>query len=194
MDFPRPQAFMDGRFAFTAQFWGDRAAVVCRAREDSPGPIVEPQFGEFPSWTRAHAFASKLNEGLDLDPVQVRQIVTSSLLASACVMQEALNSGSGWLESGGTIVEASATQIRFVLSELALALTFCRVAHTLSRIPLLRGLLQARETLKHSAHFLKSFGGDVPELAEIASRAETLDESLRGFLPSLTSVSSPRLA
>lgn len=71
---------MHARFAFTAQFWGN-GAVVCRAVEDRPGPIVEQQFGEFPSWTQAHAFASKLNEGLYLDPLDVRHIVTSSLLA-----------------------------------------------------------------------------------------------------------------
>lgn len=79
---------MDARFAFTAQFWGDRA-VVCRAVEDRPGPVVEQQFGEFKTWTQAHACASKLNEGLNLDPLEARQIVTSSLLATACIVQEA---------------------------------------------------------------------------------------------------------
>lgn len=80
---------MDERFAFAAQFWGD-GAVVCRAVEDRPGPVVEQQFGEFPTWTQAHDCACKLNEGLDLDPLDVRRIVTSSLLATACVIQEAL--------------------------------------------------------------------------------------------------------
>lgn len=86
---------MDGKFAFTAQFWGD-SAVVCRAQKDHPGPVVEQQFGEFKSWTQAQSFAAKLNEGLNLDPFEVRQIVTSSLLASACVVQEALNSRDSW--------------------------------------------------------------------------------------------------
>lgn len=80
---------MNERFAFAAQFWGDRA-VVCRAVEDRPGPVVEQQFGEFPTWTQAHDCARRLNEGLDLDPLDVRRIVTSSLLATACVIQEAL--------------------------------------------------------------------------------------------------------
>ena len=77
---------MDARFAFTAQFWGDRA-LVCRAVEDSPGPVVERQFGEFQTWTQAQAFASKLNGGLGLGTLEVRQIVTSSLLATACVRE-----------------------------------------------------------------------------------------------------------
>jgi hypothetical protein len=62
--------------------------------EDRPGPVVEQQFGEFKTWTQAHTFAAKLNEGLDLDPMEARQIVTSSLLATACFLEEALNSAS----------------------------------------------------------------------------------------------------
>ncbi|HKW33930.1 MAG TPA: hypothetical protein VJN92_13055 [Candidatus Acidoferrum sp.] len=81
---------MRPRIAFTAQFWGN-GAVVCRAVEDRPGPMVEQQFGEFRTWTQAHTFATKLNEGLDLDPLEARQIVTSSLLAAARIVQEALN-------------------------------------------------------------------------------------------------------
>jgi len=65
----------EARFAFTAQFWGD-AAVVCRATEDQPGPVVEQQFGEFPTSTEALNCTIKLNEGLDLAPPDVRQIVT----------------------------------------------------------------------------------------------------------------------
>lgn len=86
---------MDARFAFTAQYWGD-GAVICRAIEDRPGPLVEQQFGEFPTWTQAQNFASKLNEGLDLAPEEARQIVTNSLLAAACVIQEALSSSHLW--------------------------------------------------------------------------------------------------
>jgi hypothetical protein len=89
---------MEERFAFTAQVWGD-GAVVCRAIEDRPGPIVEQQFGEFNTWTQAHNFAAKLNEGLDLSYHEVRHIVTSSFLATASVIQEALNSKHLWIGS-----------------------------------------------------------------------------------------------
>ena len=176
---------MDVRFAFTAQFWGDRA-VVCRAVEGRPGPVVEQQFGEFPTWTQAHNCACKLNEGLDLDPLEVRQIVTSSLLATARVVQEALNSRRAWHDSAA-VIQVRATQLRFVLAELALAITFCHTASTLSHSPSLHMLLHARKALRHSADLLiKNFGADNPQLAEIAYRAETLDASLEAFLPSLT--------
>ncbi len=46
---------MQGRFAFTAKYWG-AAAVVCRATEDSPGPSVQQEFGRFETWTQANAF------------------------------------------------------------------------------------------------------------------------------------------
>lgn len=176
---------MDARFAFAAQLWGD-GAVVCRAVEDRPGPVVEQQFGEFPSWTQAHNCASKLNEGLDLDPLEVRRIVTSSLLAAACVIQEALNSRSAWQDSS-IVRNARATQFRFVLAELALAITFCHAASGLSRGPVLRGLLQARKALQNSAEFLQKFRGEDPEIAEVASRAETLEASIQAFSPSMTS-------
>lgn len=83
------------------------------------------------------------------------------------------------------MIDARAAQLRFVLAELALALTFCRTASNLSRRPMLRGTLQARKALRHSADFLKNFSGHDPELAEIASRIEILDESHRPLIPSL---------
>ena len=174
---------MEPRFAFAAQFWGD-SAVVCRAAEDRPGPVVEQQFGEFATWTQANAFAAKLNEGLDLDPLDVRQIVTSSLLATACVIQESLNSRSQW--RGSRIeIEARAAQLRFVLSELALALTFCRSASLLSSSPTLRILLNARTALNHSRQFLTFFDGDVHDLEGVAERTEVLNSALENLSPNL---------
>src|SRR5215472_1738012 len=119
---------MEAKFAFTAQYWGEHG-VVCRAVENRPGPVVEQQFGEFQTWTQAQNFATKLNEGLDLDPQEVRQIVTGSLLATAGIIQGALNSRLSWTASA-VKTEALATQLQFILSELQLALTLCRcVAH-----------------------------------------------------------------
>jgi hypothetical protein len=174
---------MDARFAFTAQSWGD-GAVVCRAVEDRPGPVVEQQFGEFLTWTQAHAFASKLNEGLGLDILEVRQIVTSSLLATACVIQEALNSR---LErpASPAVAESRATQHRFILAELNLALTFCRSARALSSGPLQLALLNARNAIEHSMNFLRRFRGVDSQLAELASRIQELDASLQGLLSSV---------
>jgi hypothetical protein len=174
---------MDARFAFSAQFWGD-GAVVCRAIEDRPGPIVEQQFGEFPTWTQAHAFATKLNEGLDLDALTVRQIVTSSLLATACVIQEALSSTRS---RNATAVEdaARAAQLRFLLAELALAITFCRTASLLPGASILGVLSRARATLHHSAHFLRFFDGDYAELKAIVTRTEELNSVFQRVVSSL---------
>src|SRR5437667_4442 len=58
---------MQGRFAFTAKYWGD-AAVVCRATEHRPGPSVQQEFGKFATWTQANAFATQLNECLEIAP------------------------------------------------------------------------------------------------------------------------------
>ena len=168
---------MSDRFAFTAQFWGDRAAV-CRAVEDRPGPVVEQQFGEFATWTQAHAFATKLNEGLDLDALDVRQIVTSSLLATACVVQEALNSSRSWADSSVGHA-ARAAQLRFVLAELALALTLCRSASLFPGAPVPRILMHARKALCHSTNFLQFFGGDDREVEGIASRTQALGAALQ---------------
>lgn len=169
---------MDARFAFTAQFWGD-SAVVCRAMEDRPGPVVEQQFGEFASWTQAQNFAAKLNEGLDLDPLCARRIVTSSLLATACVVQEALNSRHLW-EGSRLELTARAAQLQFILSELGLALTLCRSAALCSNGLSPRVLANVQKVLRHAARFIKIFDGDDrAELKEIASRTRNLNVALQ---------------
>ena len=168
---------MQPRIAFTAQSWGN-GAVVCRAVEDRPGPVIEQQFGEFRTWTQAHSFATKLNEGLDLDPLQVRQIVTSSLLASACVVQEAVDSLQAETESS-VVAATRAAHLRFILSELALAITFCRSASLLSGAPVLRMLLHAREALDHSAQFLRAFQGDDRERKRLAAETQALRAALQ---------------
>ncbi|HKW65179.1 MAG TPA: hypothetical protein VJN89_21675 [Candidatus Acidoferrum sp.] len=177
---------MEARFAFTAQYWGN-SAVVCRAIEDRPGPIVEPQFGEFQSWTQAQNFAAKLNEGLDLAPFEVRRIVTSSLLAAACVLKETLKCRQLWNNMRS---ETRATQLRFVLAGLTLALTFCRSASLLSN-PSRRALLNARETFHHASRFLNLHGAESRELQEIAARTRTLDAALQALALSLRPSSSP---
>jgi len=171
---------MEPRFAFAAQFWGD-GAVVCRAIEGRPGPMVEQQFGEFRTWTQAQNFAGKLNEGLDLDPLAARRIVTSSILATACVVQEALNSKDHW---EGTSVEivARAAQLRCVFAELALALTLCRIASNASSEDAgraRRALLHAAKVLRDSTHFLKFHDGDYDQLKSIATGVASLQSTLQ---------------
>ena|SRR5215472_4932359 len=175
---------MEPRFAFTAQFWGD-GATVCRAFEDRPGPVVEQQFGEFSTWTQAQNFAAKLNEGLDLDPLTARHIVTSSILATACIVQESLNTTSSWTSSKIEMA-ARRAQLRCVLAELALALTMCRSASHLSEASARRVLLHTRRVLYDSARFLKSHDGDYDQLKGIADGTRVLNsavEQLSACLP-----------
>lgn len=168
---------MDARFAFTAQYWGN-GAVISRAIEDRPGPIVEQQFGEFKTWTQAQNFASKLNQGLDLPPEEVRQIVTSSFLATACVIQEALSSSHQW--PGSEIErEAHAAQLRFVLSELHFAVTLCRTASLLTEAASLCAFAYAQRSLRRARLFLTSFDGDDYAKREIVQHAEAVKEALQ---------------
>jgi hypothetical protein len=102
---------MQDRFAFTAKPWGN-AAVVCRATEDYPGPIVDQEFGIFETWTRAHSIATRLNEGLKLDPLEARQILTSSFLYT-----------SDLLRAGDSQDSESSQHVRLLLAETDLALT-----------------------------------------------------------------------
>lgn len=170
--------------------------MVCRALEDRPGPVVEQQFGKFPSWTQAHAFATKLNEGLDLDPLTVRQIVTSSLLAAARVVQEGLDSTSSW---AGSPVRAAAhaAQFRFILSELALALTVCRSATYMPEASVRRIALNVQKVINQSAHFISFFDGDPAQLKCIAACAQELKSTFQhtfSLLPSSLNEESVTLA
>lgn len=182
---------MDARFAFTAQFWGN-SAVVCRAIKDRPGPVVEQQFGEFPTWTQAQNCATKLNEGLDLDPLQVRQIVTSSLLATACVIHEALESSHTWT---GSKVERDtrATQLQFILSQLDFSITLCRTVSLLPEAASFAVLKNLRKAVNSTNRFLAFFDGDNEELEKVVRGAQELENALQSPPPAFLKLGSPRV-
>jgi len=147
---------------------------VCRAVEDRPGPVVEQQFGKFSTWTQANTCADKLNEGLGLDPFDVRQIVTSSFLATACVLQATITS----LRPSAITTDTQAAQLRFLAGELSLALTFCRSASLVPGPARRRALSNARKALGHSKQFMTFFNGDLHDLRAIVSRTEALRAAL----------------
>lgn len=163
---------MNKRFAFTAEFWG-AGAVVCRAVEGCPGPIVDQQFGEFPTWTQASTFAAKLNEGLELDPLDVREIITSSILASACVVHAALASNRSWHDSPVGLATRAA-HVRFVLAQLALARTFCRSARILSGEIAERMVRNAQNAAVLARQFMALYAGDYGELQGISTSLTAL--------------------
>jgi hypothetical protein len=86
------------------------------------------QFGIFLTWTQANAFASHLNAGLDLTPHEVRRIVTSSFLARSIVLNAALSPKTLFWHFAPVLSMAEEIQVRFVLAQLDLAITFCRLA------------------------------------------------------------------
>jgi hypothetical protein len=94
---------MQDRWAFTAKPWGN-AAVVYRAMEDYPGPIVDQEFGMLGTWTQTHTFATRLNEGLELDPLQVCRIITARSIAPAIFKNR---NGSGGLSETFPLPEDS---------------------------------------------------------------------------------------
>ncbi len=168
---------MEPRFAFTAQYWGS-GGVVCRAVEDRPGPIVEQQFGQFPTWTQANACAGKLNEGLGLDFCDVRQIVTSSFLATACVLQAAIATNRSWINS--PVRHATrAAHMSFLLAELSLALTFCRAARQLATDNTGRLLRHVQNAIVHARQFMALFDGDARELKDISASLTVLGAALQ---------------
>jgi hypothetical protein len=119
---------MQDRFAFTAKPWGN-AAVVCRATEDCPGPIANREFGIFETWTQAHFFATRLNEGLELDPVEARQIITSSFLCTCDLLRAGHSQDAAGHQHRGADSE-SFQHVCLRLAETELALTLCRLEHS----------------------------------------------------------------
>jgi len=168
---------MEPRFAFTAQFWGN-GGVVCRAVEDRPGSVVEQQFGQFPTWTQANDCACKLNEGLGLDTFDVRQIVTSSFLATAYVLQAALAANRSWINSPVRLATRAAHR-SFLLAELSLALTFCRSARQLATENTGHLLRHVHNAVVHARRFMALFGGDARELEDVSASLAALGAALQ---------------
>src|SRR5690348_14451648 len=119
---------MQRRFAFTAEYWGD-AAVVCRATEDRPGPSVQQEFGKFATWTQANAFATRLNEGLEIDPAEADRILTGSILDASEILRAA-DSPAHTCDRLRWPIAGNRLRVEFMLAKLDLAVTFCRIARS----------------------------------------------------------------
>jgi len=191
------------RFAFTASYWGGRA-VVCRADENRPGPIVEQEFGEFATWTEASAFASKLNEGFDLTREDVRQIVTSAFLATSGNVLEAAKKNAAWsnvpvrdegarlrLEAKRRQAEARARRAeseklrwRSVHVQLDLARTCCQIVSCRPDMPVHQHLLRRIQiVIDRATQELLQSGRDECELKGVLAKVEELKSLARHILP-----------
>jgi hypothetical protein len=175
------------QFAFTASVWGD-SAVVCRAYENCPGPIVEQEFGVFETWTEAEAFANALNEGLEIDALTARQIVTSSILGTCEVLGESFVGSTIW-SCAPVVVEARELQVRCACAQLDLALTFCRLARDLgsdSRKD--RMIRKVRRVMDHAVDIAFRIKMNSPYLPSICSRLNELDEELKALPPEVLQI------
>lgn len=168
---------MEPRLAFTAEYWSD-SAVVCRALEDSAGPIVDQQFGLFETWAQAYVFALRLNEGLEIGPREATQIVTSSKLVTQAILettasQRPQTKRSFFREAAGQI------KVQFTIAELDLALTFCRLIKTKSTRNAHRMIRDARNALFNSLYFAIHYDLSDSDLETIATKLEMLKTALQ---------------
>jgi hypothetical protein len=170
---------MRERFAFTAKYWGSRA-VVCRADEDRPGPTVVQEFGQFDSWTAANIFARRLNEGLDLDPIEANRIVICSELRTSELMSAVQSVEAVQPNGRGT---EQFLRAQFALAELELALTFCELIASNPNRPSDRLLRNARNALFNAMHSVVYSELADPHVKLITERMTTLVEALKQISP-----------
>jgi hypothetical protein len=171
---------MQPRLAFTADFWG-KSAVLCRALEDCPGPIVDQQFGAFDSWTQANAYAEKLNEGLELDASDARRIVISAMLARDVVLRVA-----AYPEVQGTtslcVAASRAARMELLLEELRLAVTLCGSVRESTTLTTDRLAPVVSKVLFNCASFASRCPLSPRQLQEIAAGVEALGFALAGLV------------
>lgn len=167
------------RIAFAAEYWGE-AAVVCCAREDQPGPVVEQQFGVFETWTHANAFANKLNQGLDISPEDARQIVTSAMLAKGELLRSE-HDASLW-RFRPNLKNIEDTHLRSLLLELDAAVSICQLARLYRRVkPSERAMRGARHITGHANQVMRAMQIDGAALDEIHRRLDQLQIELEAL-------------
>jgi len=179
---------MQDRFAFTAKYWGD-TAVVCRSTEDRPGPIVEQEFGEFESWTQANAFATQLNAGLQIDPGEAGQIVVSSILRASELLHTADCPESVGLQCGP--VSGRSLRLQSMLTQLDLAMTFCRIVRSKPSEHADRLIRNALNALFDAMHFVCQADLTPCELEAITERLEKLQAAFEKSAPAHASARLP---
>jgi len=172
---------MRGRLAFTAKYWGD-TAVVCRATEGRSGPVVEQQFGQFKTWTQANYFASRLNEGLEIRHSQAEQIITSAALEAGDFLRMG-DSLASIRDPRSVLVEGKSLRVQFMLAELDLAVTFCRILRSKRSQHGQRMLRNARNALFDAMHFVCQSQLLESELEAINERLMRLQGALDESIP-----------
>jgi hypothetical protein len=172
---------MHDRLAFTAKYWGD-AAVVCRAVEGRPGPIVDQEFGEFETWTQANTFATRLNEGLEINPAEAEQIITSAILRTSELLRAA-DYPEFTSEALRRAAAGRAIRVQFILAELDLGVTFCRIVRSKASENTERLLRNARHAFFSAMHYVQRAELAPCEVEAITAQLVKLQEALQESLP-----------
>jgi len=115
--------------------------------------VVDQKFVEFESWTQANTFAARLNEGLEVPPIEAEQIITSSILRTSELLREAESPVSAGVERRTSIARRS-LHLLFMLAELELAVTFCRIVRSKPSENTDRLQRNARNALFDTMHFV----------------------------------------
>lgn len=179
---------MHSRLAFTARPWGD-SAVVCRTLEDRPGPSVVQEFGSFPTWTQANAFAHRLNEGLELDRAEARQIVTGSEILVSNLLPSVFPERPSPFAFAR--VEAARLCAEVILVELNVALAICRLLRTEPKLVSPHVLRTTHKALFNAVHFLLRSDLTTRELEYITAALSALHEVLQEIPVSAPPIPNP---
>jgi hypothetical protein len=166
---------MQDRFAFTAKYRG-QAAMVCRALENRPGPIVDQEFGLFETWTQANTFATRLNQGVEIHPTEAERIVTGSILRSGDVVR-AVD-----YDPGDPLCGARAgrsIRVEFLLAELALAATSCGLVPCKPTKYTERLLRNARNAHFNAMHYMIHSKLSSRDVQAITARLQRLQAAFR---------------
>jgi hypothetical protein len=168
------------KLAFTAKIWGN-GAVVCRAEEGRPGPVVDQEFGQFETWTHAKAFANRLNDGLDLDPAEVQQIIIDSILCT-----DELLAAAGSLQfrcEREAKITGKPMRIQFLLAEVDLAAAFCHMLRNKPSPHAKRMVKNARNAIYDAMHYVFRSECSNEDIELIAPRLERLLGLLQELVP-----------
>jgi hypothetical protein len=172
---------MAAQLAFTASPWPNGAILAC-AVVGLPGLALDEQQRNFPTWTQANAYALKLNEGLGLTPLESRILVNDVRLAAAGLIREcdSLRRQSKQLKQ----LLNQDLRLGFLLAELDLGITFCRMACDITSEDVKkRRLRKARKALSDAVLSMGRFAFTSAGSAEIRSRIERLQNALPDCAP-----------
>ncbi|HYT20210.1 MAG TPA: hypothetical protein VEW05_08270 [Candidatus Polarisedimenticolia bacterium] len=131
---------------------------------------------------RQTLFATRLNEGLEIDPTEADQIITSSILGANEVLRVATlpsraRDGFCWRIAGSSL------RVEFMLAKLDLAVTFCRIARCGPSQHANRLLRDARNALFDGMHFVCRSKLAPCDLEAITERLEKLQTAFEESSP-----------